>query len=384
MEINDRAKRWRLILGSQTDEKLSDVSGEGITLSEEEQIMADALECIYRSDANDYFKGKAGNGVSAPRLNRWLSDIRKVFDSEMVKVIETDSIEKKGLTSLLYEKEFLEAASPDINIASTLLTYKNAVPDKRKNSAREYIERVVEDINRRLETDIERAVTGALNKKEHKSFGTASTIDFNYTVRRNLKNYNKDLKTIIPERMYFYDSIRKKNKWNVIVDIDQSGSMGASVINSTIMGCILSKMSSLKTRIVSFDTSVVDLTALYEDPIDMLFGIQLGGGTDIHKSLCYCEQFIENPDETIFFLISDLEEWGSRGKLLNKIQFFKESGVKFVCMLALDDNGTPYYSKSMAKSIAEMDIPVFAATPKMIPDILEKIISGEKLVFDKS
>ena len=381
MEMNEKAKRWRLILGSESEEGLNNAVGSNINLSSEEEIMSSALESIYRTDKNDYFKGKAGNGVSSMKLSKWLCDIRKVFDSEMVKVIEGDAIRKKGLTSLLYEKEFLEEASPDINMASTLLTFKNAVPDKRKDSAREYIERVVEDINNKLESELERAVSTALNRREHKNFGTARSIDFNYTIRRNLKNYNTEIAAVIPERMYFYDTITKKNKWNVIVDIDQSGSMGPSVINSTIMGCILSKMAALKTRIVSFDTQIIDLTELYDDPIDMLFGVQLGGGTDIYKSLCYCEQFIENPEKTIFFLISDLEEWGSKGKLLNKIKFFKESGVKFVCMLALDDGGTPYYCKSTAKSIASMDIPVFVASPKMLPEILEKIISGEKLIY---
>lgn len=283
------------------------------------------------------------------------------------------------MKKLLFEPEVLKGMAPDIHLACTLLTLKNQVPDRSKQAVREYIETIVEDINRRMTSEMQRAVTAAFNKKNHAPRGVASSIDFNYTIRRNLKNYNPVLETVIPERIYFYEQQAKTNKWHIILDIDQSGSMGQSIIFSTIMGCILAKMASFKTRVVAFDTNVVDLTELYDDPVDMLYGIQLGGGTDIHRSLCYCEQFIENPKQTLIFLISDLDEYGNQGGMINKIKFLKESGVTVICLLAISDDGEPYYNKAVANKIASFGVPCFACTPNLLPELLERALKGRDL-----
>lgn len=154
-----------------------------------------------------------------------------------------------------------------------------------------------------LEQDIRRAVTAAVNKRKHSPIPSASAMDFKMTISRNLKHYNPDLKTIVPEHFYFFDrtSTTAANKWTIILDIDQSGSMGESVIYSSIISCILASMASIKTRIVAFDTNIVDLTEKSDDPVDLLFGFQLGGGTDINKSIAYCEQFIEKSGKDTVF-----------------------------------------------------------------------------------
>ena len=170
----------------------------------------------------------------------------------------------------------------------------------------------------------------------------------------------------------------------MILDIDQSGSMGESVIYSSIVSCILASMSSIKTRIVAFDTNIVDLTEKSDDPVDLLFGFQLGGGTDIDQSVAYCQQFIENPAKTLFFLISDLEEGGNRAALLRRIEEMKESGVTVVCLLALAGSGKPYYDAQMAQRIAGMGVPCFACNPQMLPVLLERALKGMDLAqFEK-
>ena len=201
------------------------------------------------------------------------------------------------------------------------------------------------------------------------------------TISRNLKNYNPSLGTIVPERFWFFDrtTTTAANKWTVILDVDQSGSMGESVIYSSVMSCILASMQSLRTRVVAFDTQVVDLTEKCGDPVDLLYGFQLGGGTDIDKSVAYCQQFVENPRKTLFFLITDLEEGGNRAALLRRLQELKDSGVTVVVLLALADGGRPYCDAQMAQRVAGLGIPCFACNPQRLPQLLERALRGDDL-----
>ncbi len=376
---NEQMARWRLILGSETQDNFTQMGLNG--LSQEQLLMDNALAAIYGTDSESLGgSGRgAGNGPSSPHISKWLGDIRSLFDSEMVAIVQNDAIERKGLKQLLLEPELLENLEPDLNMASTLLMLKDQIPKKSKESARKFIQRIVEEINKKMASRIQRAVTAALNKREHSPLPSASAIDFKYTISRNLRNYSKELNTIIPERVYFFDRATKVNRWNVILDIDQSGSMGESIIYSSIMACILASMSSVNTHIVAFDTQIMDLTDLCQDPVDLLFGFQMGGGTDIAKSLAYCQQFIESPSKTLFFLISDLDEGGNRASLLNRIQEIKDSGATVVVLLAVADGGRPYYDETTAQRISAMGIPCFACSPEKLPELLEKALKKQDL-----
>ncbi len=232
----------------------------------------------------------------------------------------------------------------------------------------------MEDINRRLADDIKRSVTAAMNRREHSPIPSAAALDYDRTVRRNLKNYDPVRKRIIPEKFWFFERISRSASRTVILDIDQSGSMGESVIYSSVMGCILASMNSVKTHIVAFDTKVTDLTELCSDPVELLYGIQLGGGTDIEKSVAYCAELVAEPDKTTMFLISDLCEGGNRNGLLRRLGDLKGSGVNLVVLLAISDSGKPYYDEHIAGKIAEMDIPCFACPPEKLPDMLEAVL----------
>lgn len=382
-QIQQKLARWRLILGQDTQKQFSDMNE--FTLSEQQFIMDEALASIYGGGAGETLSAKgAGNAVSSPKLSKWLGDIRSLFDKDIVTVIQNDAIERKGLKQLLMEPEILENLEPDINMAATMLLLKDQIPQRSKASARIYIKKIVEQINAMLANDMQRAVTAALNKHSHSPLPLASAIDFKYTISKNLKNYNTDLKTIIPERVYFFDRANKTNHWTVILDIDQSGSMGESILYSSVMACILASMNAIKTRIVAFDTSVIDLTEKTDDPVDLLFGIQMGGGTDINKSVAYCQQFIETPSKTLFFLISDLDEGGNQASLLKKLEYMKQSGVTVISLLAIADGGKPYYSASMAQKIAKLEIPCFACVPERLPELLAAALKGHDLSsFDK-
>jgi len=371
----ERIARWRLILGSESQQSFDQMGG--ISLSEEQFLMDQALSAIYGGPGESF--GGAGKGPSSPHISKWLGDLRSLFDSEIVAVVQNDAIERKGLKQLLLEPELLESLEPDLNLASTLLMLKDQIPKKSKESARRFIRKIVEEINRMLENDVRRAVTAALNKRAHSPLPSASAIDFPMTIRRNLKNFNPCLGTIVPEKVWFFDRSSRVNRWNVILDIDQSGSMGQSILYSSVMACILASMTAVRTHVVAFDTQIMDLTHLCLDPVDLLFGFQMGGGTDIAKSIAYCQTLVESPGKTLFFLVSDLMEGGNRAALLRRIEEMKESGVTVIVLLAIADGGKPCYDEQTAQRIANMGIPCFACTPEKLPQLLERALKGQDL-----
>ena len=382
MARTERSSRWRLILGSETQKSFQSMGGGG--LSQEELLMDAALGAIYGGPGEGFGggpgpSGGAGKGPSSPAISKWLGDLRALFDPEMVAVVQNDAIERKGLKQLLLEPELLEGLEPDLNMASTLLMLKDQIPKKSKEAARAYIRRIVDQLNELLEHDVRRAVIAALDRRAHSPLPSASALDFPYTIRRNLKNYNAELKTIVPERVWFFDRSSKVNRWHIILDIDQSGSMGQSILYSSVMACVLASMSAVKTSVVAFDTQIMDLTPLCADPVDLLFGFQMGGGTDIAKSVAYCQELVESPAKTLFFLISDLCEGGNRAALLRRVEELKESGARVVVLLAIADGGKPFYDPETARRIAAMGIPCFACAPERLPELLERCLKGQSL-----
>jgi Mg-chelatase subunit ChlD len=377
MNSNENLRRWRLILGKAAEDELGDTEG---VYSE----LDSALSFLYDNTQSGGNGGggnsgsKGGKGKSNPKISKWLGDIRSLFSEDCVRIIERDAIDRKGLRQLLFEPEMLKNITPDIHMVGTILSLKNLVPEKSKEAVREYIRAVVEDIKRLFEQDLRRAVSAAINHREHSPIADFSAFDIKRTIKRNLRNFDTKTKRIIPENFYFYERRKHTAEKTIILAIDESGSMADSAIYSGVMGSILASISALNTRIIAFDTEVIDLTeAAYDDPVDLLFGIQLGGGTDINKAVTYGMQFIESPTKTVFFLISDLFEGGVEAKLLRNIEDIIESGVTFVSLLAVSDNGKPSYDENLAKKISALGVPCFACPPEKLPLLLENAIKGD-------
>jgi len=389
-ETEIKLKKWRLILGEESEKALSGIGAGagGFELSEEEKLMDDALAAIYDETtdglgSNSQSGGgkQAGIGKSAPVLAKWLTDVRKMFPEDIVTVIQSDAITKKGLKQLLFEPETLKTVKPDISMVSTLMALNRQIPEKAKDSARELVKAVVDEIMKKMEQDITRAVTGALNKKNHSPLPSLSGMDWKRTINRNLKHYDSESKRLIPEKFYFFERTRKIKDWTVILDMDQSGSMADSIIYASVMGAIFAGIPAIDTHVVAFDTEVVDLTEVCRnDPVDVIFGVQLGGGTDINKSVGYCSQFIENPRKSMFILISDLYEGGVEAGLLRKLTEMHESGVKVIVLLALSDRGVPMYDEVLGKKISAIGIPCFACNPEKLPELIEAALKGKNLV----
>jgi hypothetical protein len=371
--------RWRLILGQASDEKLSRMGGGAPLLGQEESLMDRALAALYDDTTGGGARG-AGLGPSYPNIAKWLTDIRALFPHDVVSLIQADAIERKGLKQLLMEPETLATVKPDINIVETLLTLKEQIPSKSKEQARALVKALVDEILKQMEHELRQAVSGALNKRQHSPLPSLPNTDWKRTITKNLKNYDTERKRIIPEKFYFFANQRVSKEWSVILDMDQSGSMADSIIYASIMGSIFASMPALDTRIVAFDTEVVDLTERCgNDPVDILFGVQLGGGTDINKSVKYCSQFIENPKKTLFILISDLYEGGVAAGLLRQLGELKESGVTVLVLLALSDEGVPSYDEALARKISALGIPSFGCTPNKLPELIGGALRGDDL-----
>ncbi len=379
----EQLKRWRLVLGKDSQDSLSSLcSGGGLALSESQCEMDEALAAIYDETAESGEGGQrsAGLGKSAPRLSKWLGDIRTYFKEDVVSVIQQDAIERRGLQQLLFEPEMLKNVQPNVQLVGTLMSLKGQIPERTKETARQVVRAVVEQIKLALEQKIRQAVLGALNRREHTPLPSATSIDWKWTIGRNLKNYNPELKTIIPERVYFYSRSQKANSWTVIVDMDQSGSMADSVVYGAVCGSIFASLPALDTHVVAFDTEVVDLSEQCgKDPVEMLFGVQLGGGTDINKSVAYCERFIKEPARTLFIMITDLYEGGNQAQLVRRLGDMVASGVRAICLLALNDSGVPMFDENLARKLASLGIPCFACTPQRLPELMEGALRGADL-----
>ena len=377
----EKLRRWRLILGGGSSDGIclgksqganSDGKDSNIGLSKTDVAMDKALESLYDSDR------KGGLGGSSPNVARWLGDIRTYFPTSIVRVMQQDALERLNLRQMLLQPEMLEVVEPNVHLVADLVSLNRVIPGKTKETARLVVKKVVDELVRKLETPTHQAVMGTLNRAIRNRRPRHNEIDWNRTIRANLKNYQPDYKTIIPEIRIGYGRKRSSLK-DIILCVDQSGSMATSVVYASIFAAVLASLPAVKTQLVVFDTAIVDLTDKLEDPVEVLFGTQLGGGTDINRALSYCQGLISNPEDTILVLISDLYEGGNKNEMLKRVASIVASGVQFVTLLALNDDGAPYFDHSNAQKFATMGIPSFACTPDQFPDLMAATINRKDI-----
>ncbi|MCZ4097354.1 VWA domain-containing protein [Streptomyces sp. SID13666] len=373
---DERLRRWRLVLGGGA------ADGTGRDLTGRDAAMDRTLGALYGGDSGGA-DGKAGRtaglGGSAPQVARWLGDIRTYFPSSVVQVMQRDAIDRLGLAALLLEPEMLEAVEADVHLVGTLLSLNKAMPETTKETARAVVRKVVEDLEKKLATRTRATLTGALDRSARISRPRHRDIDWDRTIRANLKHYLPEHGTIVPERLIGYGRASQAVKKDVVLCIDQSGSMAASVVYASVFGAVLASMRSIDTKLVVFDTAVVDLTDQLDDPVDVLFGTQLGGGTDINRALAYCQSLITRPADTVVVLISDLYEGGIRDEMLKRVAAMKGAGVQFVALLALSDEGAPSYDREHAAALAALGAPAFACTPDLFPEVMAAAIEKRAL-----
>lgn len=338
----------------------------------------DSLAFIYENEP----KGASLSGSSPylpKNLAEWLRHIRQFFPNETVALVQKDAIARKDLKSLLFEPETMPLLEKNVDLVTTLLHYKNFIPDKAKDVARELVREIVAEIQKRLENEVRQAIIGAVRRNRHSVIPVYRNIDWKTTIRRNMKHYHAELATIIPERFFFWANQIKFHEWHLIICVDQSGSMGTSVVYSSIMAAIFASINVVQTHLLFFDTEIVDMTPHLIDPVDVIFGARLGGGTDIAKAVSYAAGLVEQPEKTIFLLITDLFEGGQAERLLQQLTELLESKVKTLCILALTDDGKASYSHDLARKVAALGVSTFGCTPKKLVTILERIIKGQSI-----
>jgi hypothetical protein len=363
-----RLKRWRLVLGGAAEEAT------GAALGGAEAGMDGVLSALYDGDQ----QRATGMGASSPKVARWLGDIRTYFPTSSVQVLQRDALERLNLAQMLLEPELLATVQPDVQFLATLLSLSKVIPEKTKATARLVVRSVVEELERKLANPLIQAVRGSLNRAARTSRPRPGDIDWDRTIRANLRNYLPERHTIIAEHLIGYG--RKQSALrDIVLCVDQSGSMGTSVVYSGIFGAVLASIRAVSTRMVVYDTAVVDLTDDLQDPVDLLFGTQLGGGNDTPRALTYCRQIITRPAQTIFVLITDLYEGAGSAEMLRQLGEMVAAGVQVICLLALSDKGTPIFDERNAAALAGMGVPTFSCTPDLFPDLMAAAIQRRDL-----
>ncbi|APR85129.1 Mg-chelatase subunit ChlD [Minicystis rosea] len=377
----DALLRWRLALGPGAERVSPQFSLDALqSLAASYDIDPSRVGDLDRALSFVYDEEKAGQGPSRPYIPKWLTALREFFRNDVVALVQQDAIEKKGLTELLFEPETLPLLEKNVELVATLIAAKGLVPDTAREAARQIVREVVEEVRKKLETEMRTAVIGAIRRDRTSPLKVARNIDWKRTIQKNLRGWDAARRRLLPERFYFWANQRRRHEWDVAILVDQSGSMGESVVYSSIMAAIFASIDVLRTRLLFFDTEVVDVTPMLTDPVDVLFAAQLGGGTDINRAVAYAqERFIEQPEKTLMLLISDLEEGGDRAALVARMQQLVDSRVKVVCLLALTDAGKPSYDHQIAARLGKMGIPCFGCTPKLLPGVIERVMKGQDL-----
>lgn len=372
--MDERGRRWRLALGGEDD-----------GLSGRDQRLSAALSALYNPQDGAPSKGgkskRGGLGGSAPNVARWLGDIREFFPSSVVQVVQKDAFDRLGLKQMLMEPEFLAVMEADVNLVADLVSMRGIMPEKTKETAREVIAKVVAELMERLERRTAEALRGAVDKSRRTFRPRFADIDWPRTIRANLHNYQEDHKTIVPEKLIGF--MRKQRRIvdldEVVLCVDQSGSMASSVVYASIFAAVMASLPVVATKLVCFDTAILDLTDDLADPVEVLFGVQLGGGTDINQAVAYCEDKIERPSKSHLVLITDLFEGGDAKELVARVSRLLGQGVNVIVLLALTDTGSPSFDARLAATMASLGVPVFAATPDQFPDLMACALRREDI-----
>lgn len=340
--------------------------------------MEDVLDFLYEREYGEEqeIRKERQGGREESRLTvpSWIEKIRKLFPKQTVEIMERHALEQYGMNELLTDPEVLKKLEPNQALLKTILELKHMMKGEVLAMAREIVRKVAQELMEKMEQDMRRSLAGRLDKTSSSPVKCARNLDIKKTIRMNLKHYDTDREQIVLRNVFFHSRMKRYHKWRVIICVDESGSMLDSVIHSAIMAGIFAKLPMLETKLVIFDTNVVDLSGYVEDPVETLMSIQLGGGTNIAGALQYCEKLIDFPYRTMVILITDLYEGGGYQNLYAVSRGIMESGAKLLVLTALDMDATPNYDKNAARILAGMGAHVAAMTPEQLSEWMGKIM----------
>ncbi len=372
----EQLNKWRLILGKYSSEQLPfDDDGTGIRYVELEDVL-DFLYSREYGEEDGVRQQTGGSGGSSITVSEWINKIRGLFPKETVEIMEKQALDRYGMTELLTDKDVLAKLEPNQELLKTILQLKGSMNQDVLAEAKKIIRHVVDDLTKKLEQDIRQSIIGRVDRNRTSPVKSSRNFDIKKTIAKNLKNYDRENNRLVLERVYFNARVKKYNTWRVIIAVDESGSMMDSVIHSAVMAGIFAALPMLDTKLVIFDTNVVDLSGYVDDPVETLMSVQLGGGTDIGKAVGYCDTLIDNPDRTIVVLITDLYEGGNVGNLYAATRGIIEAGSKMIVLTALDMNANPNYNRNIAADMVRLGANVAAMTPNQLAEWVADIVKG--------
>ena len=340
-EIQKRQMRWRLVMGAGSEETCGALSADE---SEIERCLGFLYDREYSAEVNVRSDGDRSGGSESSSLTipDWINKIHQLFPKDTIERLEKDALERYQLDEMVTNPEVLARAKPNLTLLKAVLRTRHLMNEEVLKAARHLIQKVVAELMEKMAQDVKHSFQGAINRKQRSFVRIAKNFDVDTTVRRNLKNYDPSNRRVVVETPYFYSRIlRQVDKWQMIILVDESGSMLDSVIHSAVTASVFYSMKIMKVNLCIFDTDVVDLTGQVTDPVETLMKVQLGGGTDIGKAVRYATELVENPRRTIVVLITDFFEGGSEGQLYAAAKQLVESGVTCLGLAALDENVEP-------------------------------------------
>lgn len=378
----EQAIRWRLILGAHADEQIgldafSAPGGSGLDdiLGEARQLDA-PLSYIYDREHAERMHRQAGpgagGGLSVPM---WLSRVRTLFPREAVQVMERDALTRYGLHELVTDAEVLRKAEPSDDLLRAILQFKHLMKGDVLDAARQIVAEVVGRLAAKLETECRPALYGPMSPQHRSPVRSFKNADWKRTIRRNLKHYDTERQRIVADRIDFKHRQRRRSPWHIVVAVDQSGSMTDSLIHAAVMAAIFTRLPSVEVTLVLWDHRLVDVSPMAHDPIEVLMGCQLGGGTRMLPAMQYCADRITDPRRTIFALISDWYIWGERAECLTLAKELRDAGVQAIGLSALDADCRPVFDERFARDLAGCGWFVAAMTPRQLAEHVGGLIA---------
>ncbi len=371
----DPLARWRLVLGEAAEGAL------GGSLSGRARAMDSALGWLYSREGGlaerDVRERQGGSGPSSLSVPEWINEVHSLFPKETIERLERDAVERYQLDEVVTRADVLERVEPNETLLRAVLRTKHLMNPEVLAVARRIVEKVIQELMEKLRKEVRRTFSGVLDRRRRSPLKSARNFDFRRTLRKNLERYSPEERRIVLERAFFFSRTRRHtDRWQIILLVDQSGSMTSSVIHSAVTAACLWGLPGMKTHLVAFDTSVVDLTQDVTDPVELLMKVQLGGGTDIQQAVAYGAGLIEAPRRAIVVLITDFYEGGSPDLLVRRVKELCEGGTKVLGLAALDPDAVPDYDRGTAQRLAEVGAHVGAMTPGQLAAFIAEKVRG--------
>ncbi|MEU9874265.1 VWA domain-containing protein [Actinomadura sp. NPDC048021] len=379
-------ERWRLVLGAPAEPCTGALEGGAAE-------RAAALGWLYGRDPElarrgvrrgsggdgDAAAGRSddrtgGTGPSQLTTVDWLDAVHRLFPKETIERLERDAVERYEIHEIVTDPAVLERIEPDEALLRAVLRTKHLMNPEVLALARRIVEAVVRQLMERLATEVRQAFHGTRSRRPSR-VKNSRNFDFHGTVRANLAHYRPDERRLYIENPRFVSRTRRHvEQWQMILLVDQSGSMVGSVVHAAVTAACLWGLPGLKTHLVAFDTSVVDLSSDVTDPAELLMKVQLGGGTDIGRAVAYGAGLVENPRRAIVAVITDFYEGGSEHRLVEEVRRLVQQGTHVLGLAALDEAANPSYDRRTAQRLADEGAHVGAMTPGQLAEFVAERI----------